>query len=109
RSMKKWENFMQMGAGEAESQRDSATKPRVARNELPWDNDVGDSNPERVAADEAGVHPALGITDTPARRTVAQIGESMPLGIATRDPGGIADNSPTFQRWELDPQWVQVP
>src|SRR6185503_3835206 len=34
----------------AESQRDSATKPRVARNELPWVS-VGDiSNPERVAS-----------------------------------------------------------
>src|SRR6266853_2946343 len=24
-------------------------------------------------------------------------------------PPGMADNSPTFQRWELDRQWVQVP
>jgi len=30
-------------------------------------------------------------------------------GFATRHPGGILDNSPTFQRWELDHQWVQVP
>ena len=37
----------------AESQRDSATKPRVARNELPWENarHIGD-NPERVVADD---------------------------------------------------------
>ena len=34
----------------AESQRDSATKPRVARNELPWDRIVDISNPERVAS-----------------------------------------------------------
>src|SRR5437867_10669596 len=39
----------------AESQRDSATKPRVARNELPWEKarDIGD-NPERVVADDRG-------------------------------------------------------
>src|SRR5882724_195657 len=42
-------------APSAESQRDSATKPRVARNELPWENarDIGD-NPERVVADDRG-------------------------------------------------------
>src|SRR5207249_8385718 len=42
-------------APSAESQRDSATKPRVARNELPWENarDIGD-NPERVVADDHG-------------------------------------------------------
>jgi len=34
----------------AESQRDSATKPRVARNELPWGNKENEYNPERVAA-----------------------------------------------------------
>src|SRR6266496_1086956 len=34
----------------AESQRDSATKPRVARNELPWVNTENEYNPERVAA-----------------------------------------------------------
>jgi len=28
---------------------------------------------------------------------------------ATPDPGGMADNSPTFQRWELDRQRGQVP
>src|SRR5205823_7470559 len=26
----------------------------------------------------------------------------MPLGFATHHPGGIADNSPTFQRWDLN-------
>ena len=26
----------------------------------------------------------------------------MPLGFATHHPGGMADNSPTFQRWELN-------
>src|SRR5437867_4917912 len=38
-------------APSAESERDSATKPRVARNELPWENarHIGD-NPERVVA-----------------------------------------------------------
>jgi len=24
-------------------------------------------------------------------------------------PGGMVDNSPTFQRWEFDRQWIQVP
>src|SRR5438093_273339 len=49
----------------AESQRDSATKPRVARNELPWENarHIGD-NPERVVADDYGIksmpHPRWG-------------------------------------------------
>src|SRR5882724_11456257 len=40
-------------APSAESQRDSATKPRVARNELPWENArlIG-NNPERVVADD---------------------------------------------------------
>src|SRR5258707_1248389 len=28
---------------------------------------------------------------------------------ATHHPGGMADNSPTFQRWEHDRQWVRVP
>ncbi len=34
----------------AESQRDSGTKPRVARDELPWGNRDNEHNPERVAA-----------------------------------------------------------
>src|SRR5678815_2669170 len=33
-----------------ESQRDSATKPRVARNELPWGNGPKDKNPNGVSA-----------------------------------------------------------
>src|SRR6476619_690712 len=33
----------------------------------------------------------------------------MPRGFATHHPGGMADNSPTFQRWEPDRNWVQVP
>jgi len=31
------------------------------------------------------------------------------IGFATLHPGGMADNSPTFQRWDLDHQWIQVP
>src|SRR6266446_105694 len=38
------------GSEPRESQRDSATKPRVARNELPWVNEINRSNPERVVA-----------------------------------------------------------
>src|SRR5258707_379457 len=30
-------------------------------------------------------------------------------GFATHHPGGMADNSPTFQRWDLKRQWVKVP
>src|SRR5258708_29649636 len=42
-------------ARSAESQRDSATKPRVARNELPWENArIIGNNPERVVADDCG-------------------------------------------------------
>ena len=37
-----------------ESQRDSVTQPRVARNELPWVRAVKDINPERVAANPNG-------------------------------------------------------
>src|SRR5437773_8223610 len=46
---------MPFGNSGSESQRDSATKPRVARNELPWENapHIGD-NPERVVADDNG-------------------------------------------------------
>src|SRR5258707_6286240 len=33
----------------------------------------------------------------------------MSLGFAPHHPGGMVDNSPTFQRWVLDHQWVQVP
>ena len=42
-------------AASAESQRDSATKPGVARNELPWESarHIGD-NAERVVADDDG-------------------------------------------------------
>ena len=43
-------SVVQVAVSPAESQRDSAPKPRVARNELPWVRDVGESNPERVAA-----------------------------------------------------------
>jgi len=34
----------------AESQRDSGRKPRVARNEIPWDVGASPNNPNRVAA-----------------------------------------------------------
>jgi hypothetical protein len=33
----------------------------------------------------------------------------MPLGFATHHPEGMADNSPTFQRWEPTVNGVQVP
>src|SRR5258708_5937438 len=32
-----------------------------------------------------------------------------PLGFATHHPGGMGDNSPTFQRWDRDRQRVKVP
>ena len=37
----------------AESQRDSDTKPRVARNEKPWGTGDNQDNPERVATPSA--------------------------------------------------------
>jgi len=33
----------------------------------------------------------------------------MPLGFRPPHPGGMADNSPTFQRWGREPSWAQVP
>ena len=33
----------------------------------------------------------------------------MPLGFATYHPGGMGDNSPTFQRWDLNRQGAKVP
>src|SRR5689334_2011425 len=57
-------------APSAESQRDSATKPRVARNELPWENarHIGD-DPERVVADDNGNKPCrnpFGVVNHPS-------------------------------------------
>src|SRR5690349_21588324 len=34
---------------------------------------------------------------------------SMPVGCSTHRPGGMAENSPTFQRWDLDNHRVKVP
>jgi len=36
-----------------ESQRDSSSKPRVARNELPWAPSLMDFNPNGVVADDS--------------------------------------------------------
>src|SRR5436189_3922362 len=41
-----------------ESQRDSATKPRVATKELPWENATKNHNPERVVAPTEHQHDA---------------------------------------------------
>ena len=43
-------NLMPFGNSNAESQRDSGSKPRVARNELPWENAPQTDNPNGVAA-----------------------------------------------------------
>ena len=43
-------NLMPFGNSNAESQRDSGSKPRVARNELPWESVPNDNNPNGVAA-----------------------------------------------------------
>ena len=75
----------------SESQRDSGSKPRVARNELPWGMASSGYNPERVAAPCDGsrrcgcnpvgvVHP---ITDQPrvARSSQPWAGRRNPVGI----------------------------
>ena len=41
------------GYSDAESQRDSGLQPRVARNELPWENRPQINNPNEVAAGRA--------------------------------------------------------
>src|ERR1035437_9213690 len=33
----------------------------------------------------------------------------MPLGFDLSHPGGMAENSPTFQRWGREFRWAQVP
>src|SRR6266496_1526901 len=40
---------MPFGNSEAESQKDSSAKPRVAKNELPWEKCVEATNPNGVA------------------------------------------------------------
>jgi hypothetical protein len=45
----------------AASQRDSDTKPRVARNEKPWGKGNNEDNPERVATPSATL-----VTNTPS-------------------------------------------
>jgi putative transposase len=40
-----------------ESQRDSIIQPRVARNELPWENVANNFNPERVESNPSIAHP----------------------------------------------------
>src|SRR6185436_12479683 len=80
-------------APSAESQRDSATKPRVARNELPWENArrIGD-NPERVAADDNGnktmPQPLWGCESSVTFPRVAR--SSQPWALL-RNPFGIED------------------
>ena len=41
---------MFFGNSDSESQRDSGSKPRVARNELPWETASQDNNPNGVVA-----------------------------------------------------------
>src|SRR6266404_6557481 len=78
---------------DGESQRDSDTKPRVARNELPWGKRDNEYNPERVAApcernkghgrNPFGVGGCFGVGPRVAR-------SSQP-GAARRNPFGIVD------------------
>src|SRR6266567_1646630 len=80
-------------ASSAESQRDSATKPRVAKNELPWENapHIGD-NPERVVADDNGnktmPQPLWGCEPSVTFPRVAR--SSQPWALS-RNPFGIED------------------
>src|SRR6266478_2105897 len=82
----------------AESQRDSAPKPRVARDELPWGKENEESNPERVVSlghrkngqgcNSVGVAGGRGSLPNHKRQ-------------ASPCPGGTPDNSPTLQRWAI--------
>src|SRR5258707_7170786 len=80
-------------APSAESQRDSATEPRVARNELPRENapHIGD-NPERVVADDNGnktmPQPLWGCEPSVTFPRVAR--SSQPWALL-RNPFGIED------------------
>src|SRR6185369_12862930 len=80
-------------APSAESQRDSATEPRVARNEPPWENarPIGD-NPERVVADDNGnktmPQPLWGCESSVTFPRVAR--SSQPWALL-RNPFGIED------------------
>src|SRR6266446_5049115 len=80
-------------APNTESQRDSATKPSVARNELPWENapHTGD-NPERVVADDHGKkampQPLWGCEPSVTFPRVAR--SSQPWALL-RNPFGIED------------------
>src|SRR5258707_1263152 len=80
--------------------RDSATKPRVARNELPWENSrpIG-ANPERVVADDNGNKTMpqprwgceLSVTFNPAQLIPRNPGLSytIPLGLNMRAMSGV--------------------
>jgi len=94
--------FMGRCENAIQSQRDCVTQPRHLRNELfakrnivtvvlvlPWENEVEESNPERVVA------------SSDDRRITKNRLERGRLEFATHHPEGMADNSPTFQRWEL--------
>src|SRR5260221_116102 len=74
----------------AESQRDSATKPRVARNELPWGNTENEYNPERVAApcDHGGFKKA-------GRSTGVYYGARTFQSATTLEPPTAAKNAAT--------------
>src|SRR5438034_46068 len=50
-----------------ESQRDSGSKPRVARNELPWGTGHEDSNPDGVVANLTRLQNENGIATTALR------------------------------------------
>src|SRR6266853_206046 len=93
-----------------ESQRDSAIKPRVARNELPWEEgpDIGD-NPERVVADDHGnktmPQPRWGCESSVALPRVARSSQPRaelhnPFGIEDAGKEQPKGNAPLIPRHE---------
>ena len=107
RRQKRCEQFR----GSTESQRDSATKPRVARNELPWENvrHIGD-NPERVVTDDHGYitmpQPRWGCESSVALPRVARSSQPWaelhnPVGI--EDMGNVQRLAGAFARGSLAP------
>src|SRR5258708_30127455 len=78
---------------DGESQRDSDTKPRVARNELPWGKRHNEYNPERVAAlrDENNGHGRNPVGVGDAWAGVPRVARSSQPWAERHNPVGIGN------------------
>jgi len=79
---------MPCGISRAESQRDSAPKPRVASRELPWEKRVVSANPNGVVArcrrgdtTPLGLRIARTLTQGSLADSVAGLEDTIPLGL----------------------------